>query len=122
MQMNHENMFWSDVTDIKKYTEHTKTNKKNKSTKHAVIMLAAVQYIHIYMQGLKRQNAYDAASILFSDMNWLSVILQQLMMTIIKKSFPKWDIHITVIMAILFQENLVIIIMDYVLEEKITNF
>lgn len=69
--MNHENMFWSDVTDIKKYTEHTKTNKKNKSTKHAVIMLAAVQYIHNYMQGLKRQNAYDAASILFSDMNWL---------------------------------------------------
>lgn len=71
MQMNHENMIWSDVTNIKRYTEHIEKNKTNKSIKYSVIMLVAVQYMHNYIQGLKRQNAYDAASILFSDMNWM---------------------------------------------------
>ena len=69
MNMNHMNMAWGDAANIKDFTENTPENKKKDARKTSRILLAAFQYTHNYIQGLKRQNAYDAASIIYSDVN-----------------------------------------------------
>lgn len=70
MKLIHENMIWADTHSIKVFTENTKANKAKLAKKTPNILLGMIQYTHNYMQGLKRQSAYDAASILFSDINW----------------------------------------------------
>lgn len=71
MKMFHENMIWHDLKEIKIYTQNIPSNKKKQAKKTSSIILAILQYTYNYTQGLKRQNAYDAASILYSDMNWI---------------------------------------------------
>ena len=69
MNINHPNMAWGDATNIKDLTENTPENKNKDARKTSRILLAALQYTHNYIQGLKRQSAYDAASIIYSDVN-----------------------------------------------------
>lgn len=71
MKMFHENMIWHDIKDIKRFTQNIKENKNKKTKKTSSILLAISQYTYNYTQGLKRQSAYDAASILYSNMNWI---------------------------------------------------
>lgn len=71
MKMHHENMIWHDIKDIKRFTQNIKKNKNKMAKKTSSILLAISQYTYNYAQGLKRQSAYDAASILYSDMNWI---------------------------------------------------
>lgn len=66
----HENMIWHDANSIDKYAENTKANREKPAKTTAKIILAATQYMYNYIQGLKRLSAYDAASILCSDINW----------------------------------------------------
>lgn len=66
----HENMIWHDANEINKYTENTIENRKKPAKTVAKIILAATQYTYNYIQGLKRLSAYDASSILQSDINW----------------------------------------------------
>lgn len=69
--MIHEHALWSDVNDIKRFTQNTTDNKRKRAKKTSSIILAAIQYTQNYLMGLKKQNAYDAASIIFSDANWI---------------------------------------------------
>lgn len=71
MKIFHENMIWHDLKEIKGYTQNIYKNKKKEAKKSPNIILAIMQYTYNYTQGLKRQNAYNAASILYSDMNWI---------------------------------------------------
>lgn len=71
LKLTHDTMYWGDVTNIKIYTENTKLNKKKEAKKIGSIMIAGVQYMHNYIQGVIRQNAYDASSIIFSDSHWM---------------------------------------------------
>lgn len=64
-------MYWGDIKFIKSYTQNSKYNKNKEAKKVGSIMIAGVQYMHNYIQGLGRQSAYDAASTIYCDMHWM---------------------------------------------------
>ena len=68
---NTQNMFWSDINDIKRFSENTEENKNKRARKTASIILAGVQLMENYIKGLKNLSAYDAASIILSNANWI---------------------------------------------------
>lgn len=65
------NMIWSEMHNIKYYSENTTDNKNKESKKIASIILAAVQLMENYIKGIKNLNAFDASSIILSDANWI---------------------------------------------------
>ncbi|MCM1212247.1 MAG: hypothetical protein NC318_11645 [Blautia sp.] len=65
------NMIWSEMHNIKYYSENTEDNKNKKSRKIASIILAAVQLMENYIKGIKSLSAFDASSIILSDANWI---------------------------------------------------
>ena len=71
MMNNSQNMFWSDINDIKRFTENTESNKEKKAQKTSVIILAAVQLMENFIKGIKQLSAYDASSIIYSEANWI---------------------------------------------------
>lgn len=71
LKLIHDTMYWGDVKLIKVYTQNSTANKAKKAKKVGSIMLAGVQYMHNYIQGLGNQSAYDAASIIFCDTHWM---------------------------------------------------
>lgn len=66
-----DNMIWSDIHNIKYYSENTEDNKNKKAKKIASIILASVQLMENYIKGIKNLNAFDASSIILSDANWI---------------------------------------------------
>lgn len=68
---NSENMFWSDVHNIKRFSENTSDNKNREARKTSSIILAAIQLMENYIKGIKNLSAYDAASLILSDSNWM---------------------------------------------------
>lgn len=66
-----QNMFWGDIHDITRFTENTYENKQKQARKTSSIILAGVQLMENYIKGLKNLSAYDAASIILSDANWI---------------------------------------------------
>lgn len=71
MMKSTANMFWSDINDIKRFSENTEDNKNKRAKKTASIILASVQLMENYIKGLKNLSAYDASSIILSDANWI---------------------------------------------------
>lgn len=71
MIKNTNNMIWSEMHNIKYYSENTEDNKNKKSRKIASIILAAVQLMENYIKGIKNLSAFDASSIILSDANWI---------------------------------------------------
>lgn len=66
-----ENMFWSDIKNSMRFTENTEENKRKITSKTSSIILASIQLMENYIKGLKSMNAYEAASIIKSDANWI---------------------------------------------------
>ncbi len=66
-----ENMFWGDINDISRFTENTHANKAKKARQTSAILLAAIQLMENFIKGIKHMNAYDAASTIISDANWI---------------------------------------------------
>lgn len=66
-----ENMFWGDINDISRFTENTQANKVKKARRTSAILLAAIQLMENFIKGIKHMNAYDAASTIISDANWI---------------------------------------------------
>lgn len=66
-----DNMFWGDIKDVKRFTENTESNKTKRANKTVSIISAAIQLMENYIKGLKTLNAYDAASTIYSDANWI---------------------------------------------------
>lgn len=66
-----KNMFWSDINNISRFTENTSANKTKKARQTSSILLAAVQLMENFIKGIKHMNAYDAASTIISDANWI---------------------------------------------------
>jgi len=66
-----ENMFWRDIHGITRFSENTQDNKTKEARKTSSIILAAVQLMENYIKGIKNLSAYDAASIILSDANWI---------------------------------------------------
>ncbi len=71
MIRNSENMFWSDIHNIKRFSENTSDNKNREARKTSSIILAAIQLMENYIKGIKNLSAYDAASLILSDSNWM---------------------------------------------------
>lgn len=71
MMNTSDNMFWSDINDIKRFTENTELNKTKSARKTSSIILSAVQLTENFVKGIKHMNAYDAASTIYSDANWI---------------------------------------------------
>ncbi len=71
MIKNTQNMFWSDIHAIKRFSENTQENKNKEAKKTSSIILASVQLMENYIKGLKNLSAYDASSIILSDANWI---------------------------------------------------
>lgn len=71
MMKESQNMFWSDINDISRFTENTPSNKEKQARKTAAIILAAVQLSENFIKGLKHLSAYEASSIITSDANWI---------------------------------------------------
>lgn len=53
MIKNTNNMIWSEMHNVKYYSENTEDNKNKKSRKIASIILAAVQLMENYIKGIK---------------------------------------------------------------------
>lgn len=66
-----ENMFWGDINDITRFCENTGENKDKRARKTSSIILAGVQLMENFIKGLKNMSAYDAASTIISDANWI---------------------------------------------------
>ena len=64
-------MIWSEMHNVKYYSENTEDNKNKKSRKIASIILASVQLMENYIKGIKNLSAFDASSIILSDANWI---------------------------------------------------
>lgn len=64
-------MIWSEMHNIKYYSENTERNKNKKTRKIASIILAAIQLMENYIKGIKNLSAFDASSIILSDANWM---------------------------------------------------
>lgn len=71
MNMLNENTVWKDANKAKEYAQNTERNRNKKAYSTPKILLAAMQYTHNYIQGIKRQNAFDASNILMCDINWI---------------------------------------------------
>lgn len=71
MNMLNENTVWKDANKAKEYAKNTEKNRNKKAYNTPKILLAAMQYTHNYIQGIKRQNAFDASNILMCDINWI---------------------------------------------------
>lgn len=71
MMQNLENMFWSDIRDVKRFTENTQENKHKKAKKTSSIVLASIQLTENFIKGIKSMNAYEAASTILSEANWI---------------------------------------------------
>lgn len=71
MMKNTRNMFWGDIHNITRFSENTDENKQKQARKTSSIILAGVQLMENYIKGLKHLSAYDAASIILSDANWI---------------------------------------------------
>lgn len=71
MIKNTNNMIWSEMHNVKYYSENTEDNKNKKSRKIASIILASVQLMENYIKGIKNLSAFDASSIILSDANWI---------------------------------------------------
>lgn len=71
MMNSSQNMFWSEINNVSKFTENTEENKNKKTKKTASIILAGVQLCENYIKGLKNLSAYEAASTIISDANWI---------------------------------------------------
>lgn len=65
------NMFWSDLHSIKRFSENTTDNKNKEARKTSSIILAAIQLMENYIKGIKNLSAFDASSIILSDANWI---------------------------------------------------
>ena len=66
-----KNMFWSEIHNIKYFSENTNENKGREARKTPSIILAAVQLMENYIKGIKKLSAYDASSMILSDANWM---------------------------------------------------
>lgn len=64
-------MFWSDIHDVSRFSENTKENKQKDARKTSSIILASIQLMENFIKGIKQMNAYDAASTILSDANWI---------------------------------------------------
>lgn len=71
MMNSSENMFWSDINNVKRFSENTKDNKNKQARKTSSIILASVQLMENFIKGIKHMNAYDASSTILSDANWI---------------------------------------------------
>lgn len=71
MMKETSNMVWSDIHNIKYYSENTPDNKNKKAKKIAPIILASIQLMENYIKGIKNLSAFDASSIILSDVNWV---------------------------------------------------
>lgn len=71
MMKSTQNMFWSDIHDITRFTENTEENKQKQARKTSSIILAGIQLMENYLKGIKCLNAYDASSTIISDANWI---------------------------------------------------
>lgn len=65
------NMFWSDLHNITRFSENTTDNKNKIARKTSPIILAAIQLMENYIKGIKNLSAFDASSIILSDANWI---------------------------------------------------
>lgn len=71
MMTRSQNMSWKDVNSITNFTENTPSNKSKKAKKSPSILLASIQLMKNFIKGIKNMNAYDAASTIISDANWI---------------------------------------------------
>lgn len=71
MMPTSQNMSWKDVNSITNFTENTVLNKSKKAKKIPNILLASIQLMENFIKGIKNMNAYDAASTIVSDANWI---------------------------------------------------
>lgn len=71
MMTRSQNMSWKDVNSITNFTENTPSNKSKKAKKSPSILLASIQLMENFIKGIKNMNAYDAASTIISDANWI---------------------------------------------------
>lgn len=71
MMNSSQNMFWGDINDIKRFTENTEDNKHKQAKKTSAIILAGIQLFENFMKGIKNLSAYDAASTILSEANWI---------------------------------------------------
>lgn len=71
MMKSTENMFWGEIHNITRFAENKDENKSKETRKTASIILAAVQLMENYIKGLKNLSAYDSASTIISDANWI---------------------------------------------------
>lgn len=69
--INTENMKWSDINAVGKYTANTNENKNRRTKKTSAIIWAAIQLTENLLKALKQLNAYDAASIIKSEATWI---------------------------------------------------
>lgn len=71
MMKSTQNMFWSEINGITRFTENTEENKAKQARKTSAIILAAVQVMENFIKGIKNMSAYDASSTILSDANWI---------------------------------------------------
>ena len=71
MMRSSENMYWGDINDSKRFSENTVENKNRQAKKTSSIILASVQLMENFIKGSKQMNAYDAASTILSEANWI---------------------------------------------------
>lgn len=64
-------MSWKDVNAIKSFTENTQENKTALAKETPKLLFACVQLFKNFVEGIKELSAYDAASILASEANWI---------------------------------------------------
>lgn len=54
MMKSTQNMFWSDINDITRFSENTKANKQKEARKTSSIILATVQLMENFIKGIKQ--------------------------------------------------------------------
>ena len=71
MMKESQNMFWSDINNVSRFTENTSDNKNKQARKTSAVILAAVQLSENFIKGIKNLSAYDASSIITSEAIWI---------------------------------------------------
>ena len=66
-----KDMSWKDINDIKSFTANTQDNKAALAKDTSKILFACVQLFKNFIEGIKALSAYDAASIIISEANWM---------------------------------------------------
>lgn len=69
--INTEDMSWSDINDIHRYTANKEKNKEKKALYSVKVILGAIQFTENFIKGMKQLNAYNSSSIIKSDALWL---------------------------------------------------